>query len=324
VGPRRRLIVVVVLGVVAAAGWLAVPRRFEVDGVSMGPELLPGDVVRTGVWPALDRLRPPRRFDRWVLQATDGLALKRVVGLPGEEVSIADGDLVVDGAVVLKGPRLLAEQGVQVESEPAVAAPHDGGWSWSSPVAEILDDADFDVGSRRFAPVRDVGLAAVVDVRHASAANPSTVHVTVGDEVFALPLAAPGRHAVAAGRLDGRIVVATWPVAATAGSGRGRSCLPPGPPAAWDVAVPWPRSGEAADTAPMLGIAAAPDAPVTLVDVGRWRDVAWWPAADGRTSWRLDADEIFVLGDHPPASTDSRRWGPIEASALRQRIVGAR
>lgn len=319
-GPRRRLIAGLALGAVAAAVWLAAPRRFVVDGVSMGPGLLPGDVVRTGPLPALDRLRRPRRFERWVLAATDEFALKRIVGLPGEAVSLVEGDLSIDDTVVLKGPRLLAEIGsVVADDSPDGPPPTEAGWAWSQPAGEVLDDPAFDAGATRvLAVVRDVGLAAVVDVRSASAATPAAVRIRVGETVATRPLATPGRHAVVAGRLDGRFVLATWRVPPDARAAGPRSCLPVAAPESWLVAVPWPGpTGD--DSAPSLAIGG--DDLATVIDVVRWRDVAWRPGADGRSSWRLGAEEILVLGDHPAASTDSRRWGPIRAAALRHRIA---
>ena len=81
------------------------PARYEVDGVSMAPGLLPGDVVTTGFLPATDRFRRPQRGERWLLTAPDGTrAIKRVVGLPGETVSIRDGDLAIGGRTVLATP----------------------------------------------------------------------------------------------------------------------------------------------------------------------------------------------------------------------------
>ncbi|MFM9058585.1 MAG: S26 family signal peptidase [Planctomycetaceae bacterium] len=319
-GPRRRLIIGAALAAACVAGWLAVPRRFEVEGVSMGPGLLPGDVVRTGPFPALDRLRRPRRFERWVLAATDALAIKRVVGLPGEEVSLVEGDLAIDGTVVLEGPRLLAEIGSVVPDEAPEGPPAaEAGWAWSRPAGEVLADAAFDGGATRvLAVVCDVGLAAVVDVRSAAAATPAAVRIRVGETVATRPLTTPGRHAVVAGRLDGRFVLATWRVPPAAAVSTSRSCLPVAAPEAWLVAVPWPGpTGD--DTAPALAIDG--DDRVTVAEVTRWRDVAWRPGADGRASWTLAADEILVLGDHPAASNDSRRWGPIKATSLRHRIV---
>lgn len=319
-GPRRRLIAALAFVAVAAAGWLAVPRRFVVDGVSMGPALLPGDVVRTGPFPVLDRLRRPRRFERWVLAATDELAVKRIVGLPGERVAIVAGDLAIDGTVVLKGPRLLAETGSLVPDGPADALAAEAGWAWSRPAGEVLDDVAFDEGATRtLAAVRDVGLAVVVDVCDASAARPAEVCVRVGDTIVAWPFAAPGRNAVVAGRLDGRLVVAVWGVPPDAKAAAPRSCLPAAAPETWQTAEPWPEPG-ADGSAPALAVRGGDDR-VTVAAVVRWRDVAWRPGADGRDSWTLGADGFLVLGDHPAASTDSRRWGPIKAAALRHPIV---
>ena len=319
-GPRRRLIAALAFVAVAAAGWLAVPRRFVVEGVSMGPALLPGDVVRTGLFPALDRLRRPRRFERWVLAATDELAIKRIVGLPGEAVSLAEGDLSIDDTVVLKGPRLLAEIGsVVADDSPDGQPPTEAGWAWSQPAGEVFDDPAFDPGATLvLAVVRDVGLAAVVDVRSASAATPAAVRIRVGETVATPPPPTQGRHAVVAGRLDGRFVLATWRVPPDARAAGPRSCLPVAAPESWLVAVPWPGpTGD--DWAPALAIGG--DDLATVIDVARWRDVAWRRGADGRDSWTIGADEILVLGDYPAASTDSRRWGPIKAAALRHPIV---
>jgi type IV secretory pathway protease TraF len=323
-GPRRERLFrlaagpILVFGAVAALAWLAVPRRFAVDGVSMGPGLLPGDVVRTGPFPAVDRLRKPRRFDRWVLAAADGLAVKRVVGLPGEEVALVDGDLAIDGEIVLKSPRRLAELGSHVPDAAGDGLPA-AGWAWARPAGEILDDAAFDgEATRVLSAVCDVGFAAVMDVRKASAADPAEIRVRVGDVVVARPLTEPGRHAVVAGRLDGRLVVSAWRMPDGSGSTEVRDCLPAGAPEAWQVADAWLGPADD-DSAPALAIDGGDRA--IVVTGSRWRDVAWRPGADGRSRWRLGATEVFVLGDHPPASTDSRRWGPISAAALRHRVV---
>ncbi len=319
-GSRRRLTAALAVVGVAAAGWLGVPRRFEVEGVSMGPSLLPGDVVHTGLFPEFDRLRRPRRFERWVLAAADGLAIKRVVGLPGEQIAIMGGDLAIDGSVVRKGPRLLAEMGsVVADTDPDGTPPSEPGWAWSRPSGDVLDDAAFDAGgSRVLAAVRDVGLAAIVDVRDATATTPEPVRLRVGDTTITVPLVEPGRRAVVAGRLDGRLVVATWRVPPDARTTMSRPCLPPATPDAWQTSDPWPGPDDG-DAAPALAIAIS--ARTTLADVVRWRDVSWRPGAADRESWMLAADEMLVLGDHPAASIDCRHWGPIKVSALRARVA---
>jgi signal peptidase I len=87
------------VGALVAAG-LAVRRaRLEpmlVSGGSMRPTLDPGH--RIAVAPLV---RPPGRGDLVVLARSEGRdVVKRVVGLPGERVRLADGRLEVDGAPV--------------------------------------------------------------------------------------------------------------------------------------------------------------------------------------------------------------------------------
>ncbi len=94
---------------------LARPWQWTVDGLSMAPGLMPGDTVETAPFPLLDALRPPRRFDRFIVRAPDGaIGVKRLVGLPGERVGITDGDLAIEGDAVLTPPQVLAEVALPV------------------------------------------------------------------------------------------------------------------------------------------------------------------------------------------------------------------
>lgn len=301
----------------AAAVWLAVPVRYEVAGVSMAPGLVPGDIVRSGPLPRLDRLRGPRRFERWALEAAEGeVAIKRIVGLPGERVAVADGDLLVDGRTLLKGPRLLAEIGVPVASTPEAETA-----GWGRPPREVLDAIGFDAGrSTPLLPVRDVGLAAVVTVAGPPARRGARARVVVGRTVITVGLAVPGRFAIAAGRLDGSLVAAAWPLGAA--MERGRSCLPPAAPEQWDVATAWPAERTADERAPGLAVTVAGADGVTaaIERVDCWRDVVFRSAADGTAAWQVAAGAVFVLGDHPAASRDSRQWGSVPVSALRHRV----
>jgi hypothetical protein len=156
-----------------------------------------------------------------------------VVGLPGETIDLLEGDLVVEGRAVLKGPRLLAEIG----SDLGPAGQGDA--VWSAAPAVVLDDAAFAPGevSRLLLPVRDGGFAAEVLVSDA-AIRAGEVHAraTAGPLTVVWRLRAAGRYAVVAGRLDGQAVAAAWPVVASSGPGaRERQCLPAAAPESWDV-----------------------------------------------------------------------------------------
>ncbi|MEN0110890.1 MAG: signal peptidase I, partial [Planctomycetota bacterium] len=95
-----------------AVGWL---RPVVVAGDSMAPHARRGDRV----W--VDRLRTPRRWDAAVVRSPDDarrLIVKRVIGLPGERVEFARGDVVIDGRVIAKSP----------DDRRRLRVPVDGAW----------------------------------------------------------------------------------------------------------------------------------------------------------------------------------------------------
>ena len=336
-------VVACVVVILCGLAVLAPPSRYEVDGLSMAPGLLPGDVVTTGWLPSLDRLRQPRRHERWILTSPDGSpAIKRVVGLPGETVSIRDGDLAIGGQTVLKPPPMLAELASAVPEATIVAASDDaadGRWQRIVSLPSVLDDAAFAPTERRMLlPVRDVGLAAVIRLPEVPSEDAAVrVRVRVGNAVLPWRFKASGRYAVVAGRLDGHVVGAAWPIADANGlPDNSRSCLPPLAPVAWDVVRPWsdgsPSAGDPdnADDPPpalSLGITSAGiplgrgDADAMIEHVAVWRDIHHRPAANGVMEWHLGPDAHFFLGDFPSGSRDSRRWGPLGRSMLRSRAT---
>lgn len=314
--PRRLATVVAVVAVVAAflavlaVGWLARPVRYEIEGLSMAPGLMPGDVVTSGLFAIAER---PHRLERWIVGTPDGaVAVKRLVGLPGETVSIADGDLVINGRVCLKSPRVLAEVAVEVTRS---IGPRDRPHACFA-AGEVLDDVDFATEvNRPLLPVRDAGIAVIVR----TAAGGARIHIRVGDTRITWRLPAHGRGCFVAGRLDGHLVATGWRLHDTQAVEE-HGCLPAAAPDAWTHAEPWPTPDAAATDAPAMAV----DVDETAAVVERltlWRDILHRPAADGRQEWRLDRDEYFVLGDFPTASRDSRHWGPLHGKALRHRAT---
>ena len=99
--------------VVIAASLLAfvavfIAQPFRVDGTSMEPALHDGE--RLIVSKLSYRLGDVERFDVVIARRADGTSLvKRVVGLPGEQVSLANGVLRVNGVAVPE-PHLTAQQ----------------------------------------------------------------------------------------------------------------------------------------------------------------------------------------------------------------------
>jgi type IV secretory pathway protease TraF len=270
--------------------------------------------VATGWLPGADRACRPRRFERWIVDAADGTAtIKRVAGLPGEEVAIRDGDLLVDGEAVLKSPTILGEVALPV----ALPIEHDDGQAWMPPV-DVLDDVTFAAEvNRSLESVRDVGIAAVVRAGSAG----SRAHLAVGDARITWRLPSGVRCHLIAGRLDGRLVAVAWIDRDRPTADDRRSVLPNSTPGAWTVAVPWPQ-GMAGPTE--AGCSAALDAGGKVEHIAAWRDIHYRPSMDGPTTWRLDEDSFLVLGDFPTGSVDSRAWGPRPRHSLRHRVAPQR
>jgi len=311
----RRAGAVAIIALLAAAVMLgARPIRYEVDGLSMALGLMPGDTVATDWLPLADRVRHPRRFERWIVDAADGTAtIKRVAGLPGEEVAIHDGDLLVDGETVLKSPTILGEVALPVNVPIERTDGH-----VRIPPADVLDDATFATEvNRSLESVRDVGIVAAVSVGPAG----SRAHVAVGDTRITWRLPAGVRCQLIAGRLDGRLVAVTWVDRDAAPAGDRHSVLPNRVPAAWTVAAPWPQ-GIAGPTE--AGCSVSVDAGGEVEQIAAWRDIHYRPRIDESIRWQLDADSFLVLGDFPTGSIDSRAWGPRPRHALRHRVTPQR
>ena len=278
----------------------------------MAPGLMPGELATSGWFPWVDRWWAPRRFERWTLVEPDGtLAVKRVWALPGEQISIVDGDFAVDGAVVVKPPAVLAEL--------ALAVPHAirrrSAVSVRIMIADpAFDDVPFAPDERRLlVPVRDVGITAIITA--SPGRKPPPVEVRVEDRVARVQLPTAGRFAVVAGRLDGCFVAGAWPVDAA-----DNAVVPGGGPTLWSLRKPW--AGSVPVTTGVIAVDGGSErAGVRIERVAAWRDMHALPPASGETQWRLESAEWYVLGDFPAGSRDSRHWGPLDVSRLRHRVA---
>jgi signal peptidase I len=132
--------------------WGANRAARRVTGPSMRPTLEPGQ--RLVVVPAW--LRPPRRGDLVVVtdpRAPDRATVKRVVGLPGEEVELVAGRLHVDGRAV---------------PEPYVRDPPAEHHRWRTGAAQLVvlgDNRTASTDSRHYGPVPALAVRATVVAR---------------------------------------------------------------------------------------------------------------------------------------------------------------
>lgn len=327
-------IALVACGVV---GILMRPVGREVVGISMGPGLLPGDVIGSARLPLADRFRRPSRYERWIVRDPEGgEAVKRLIAGDGESLAIEEGDLVVDGRVLLKSPRELAEMasGVQLErSEKAdsdrAVSDTNGEQSWRFETDAVYDDAIFAPKEKRWLlEVRDVGITGIVSL---TAGQRSRLCCRVGDHRIGWSVEGPGGVAFIAGRLDRHLVAVAWHATSASpidgnlpdGDGHvsaGGPWFPADLPEWWSITESW-HDGDM-DPLPLGIDLSGNGASIAMAAV--WRDGHHLPAQSGRSEWSIPRGEWFFLGDHPPASVDSRTWGPLGRERLLHRVTSVR
>jgi signal peptidase I len=75
-----------------AVGYVANLRAFVVPGGSMAPAIQPGDRITVDT-----RGGTPNRGEIWAFHGPNSTLIKRVIGLPGETIEVADGRVLIDG-----------------------------------------------------------------------------------------------------------------------------------------------------------------------------------------------------------------------------------
>lgn len=128
-GAARRMVLDVletlVLSVVLFLGINTVSARIRVESISMQPNLYAGDFVIVNK--LAYKLGEPQRGDiivfRYPPDPTQTPYIKRVIGLPGDQIHIADGQVYVNG-------RLLVEPYLQVTTS--------RGGDWTVPVNSLF------------------------------------------------------------------------------------------------------------------------------------------------------------------------------------------
>lgn len=338
--PRVRRLGLMVCACAAAAGIaseVTPPRPFVVVGRSMLPGLAEGDVVSAGGW--LSRWHQPQRHERWLVQMPDGTpVVKRIAGLPGERLEIDAGDLVINGERLLPSPPLLGETASEVSGGTWTTHTRSG-ISWTKYQHLVEDTAALPGASKRFTPgpifdslpedsderrrlnrASSFGIAAVIE--HHAPLGTADVLVRIGPQQAAVHLRNSGRFAIIAGRLASRFVVAAWPIDTTLPQ------APPFPssPLPWPAPDAWSLITEALslttnnETPPLaIGLSTHTDqspSRLTLHTATIWRGAHLLPAPNGTSSWTIPEGHVFLLGDHPSASRDSRHFGPVAISNL--------
>ena len=346
----RSLVWVLALAALALLSLRAfVGDLFTVGSSSMEPTLFPGDRVLVRFTDEL-----PARGEVVVVRATgDDPLVKRVVGLPGEELSItSSGDLLVDRAPLDRSLGILPLVPVFQATRcgwlpPWSEAPEsmaEGGWSLSGSLRTAFDVTDGHLDTEGQWIAGEVSVADLaITLLGLHIREGSTLQLTLtegGDQLFVSVLPEGGRATVRLGRS-----------APLPGAGRDAPSLRA--PLA-EGEAPWSGSSPHAltvanlddrllvrlDGAVVLEAALGPATvgppvqprvtleaeEVTFEDLLVERDLHYTRrgAFGVDAPVRLGPGELFLLGDASGRSTDSREFGPVPLGEVLGRVVGLR
>ena len=200
----------------------------------------------------------------------------------------------------------------------------------------IYDDVSWlSKETRRLDVVQDVGISVVFDI---DLDEECGLEIVVGknQHMARLVVRKQGRLAVIAGRLDGKFVVTAWPIPQSHQEFlEGHSVASVSP--AYEVPEEWSVESEVAhednqprDVASLgLGIKLLTEreevfakeiCTVTAEKLLVWRDTQWL-ATPNKSEWSVPVGHVFVLGDCPAASRDSRHWGPLPIDAIQGTVL---
>jgi signal peptidase I len=296
-----------------------------------------GLLIERGDYLVVDRTafewRGPRRWELVVFRSPDDgeLTVKRVVGLPGENIQLRDGEVWVDGEIAVKSlaemralRRLIHEESSNARrwraSDESACRWHSGAWhiaardgaehglAYEHPGGRnITNDTAYNANfSRRVFPVREVALSA--DIR-----SPGDWHLTLGfdnggDQLF-WSIGDTGDRLLEVFAFDRRVQIFL--------DGR-----------LYDEAELDPAALEKPTSRPFyLG---ASRSYISLHNLRIYCDIYHASEAEQfggplpMQPLKLGPAEIYVLGDNEAVSIDSRRWGPLPLRLLVGKPVGGR
>ena len=314
-------------------GWYRLPEL----QVSMAPALVPGveggdDIVVADL--ISYRFREPRRWEMALFEHREQGAsltyIKRVVGLPGEEILVRDGDLLLltgNGGERVQ-TRLVKERALLDR----LAVPLWGadGFEWNDQLPGYVLREVPHTGFRlpdgtmekRESPAGDVILEA--SIRVAKLTDSIVILIREGrdsrDQVYQIVFTASGYESGVV--VEGKAVV------------RGKPCqlLPNRTYELWitnaDRVLRVELDGEEIARWPIRGRPGPIDIEIPVNGDGARieglrlsRDLVYTDPPGTPRSVTLGADQFYLLGDNSPISKDSRQLGPIARSSLLGRAL---
>ncbi len=328
-----RLTVASIILAIGLRTWLVMGliEPVTVAGSSMVPTLREGDRL----W--IDRASLCwRTLKRWEMVVApnpangEELCIKRIVGLPGEQIALLDGDLLFDGAVVVKSSedQRSLRQLVHRESLDEATRWHlqAGVWQYQHPdLKPITDDIAYNVGLTRKLNLVDEFLL-VVELR-VQGEGVLCLGLDDGTTAVQLELRLPGgeisesrnERECFAGEISERSLQRLRRKEVQLEFSNFDQQLLLAIDGQIELCRPWPKTKEAGTARPVSIGARGLD--LWLGELALYRDIYYSSHAVGTippqaASWQLGPDEFFLLGDNPPVSLDSRLWGPVPGRLL--------
>ena len=188
--------------------------------------------------------------------------------------------------------------------------------------------------TRHLNSVQDIGISVVLDI-HLQEGNSLEILFANNQKASRIVVRKQGRLAVIAWRLDGQFVIAAWPLGqerAARGihNGKNKSGLYE-LPRLWSAHLNvsntkrWEQSVHSLSVGiKIIGgqkklLSGDPDI-VKAEGLLVWRDI-YWLSMPNKTAWIVPEKHVFVLGDCPAASRDSRQWGSLPIDAVQGTVL---
>lgn len=304
--------------------------------------------------------RDPYRWEVVVArnpEDAEQLCVKRVVGLPGELVTLSRGNVIVNGAIAAKNldqqHRLRQQLHNEIEiatrwlPQPSDSWHRDGG-NWIHVRSDreeldwleyqhanglVTDDVTYNLGlTRQLNPVGEFFLSMRLRLRGEGSL---AMRINDGLNHAEIQLNLPngdlqllhGPRTSESSQLKREVLqrLASGTILIELSNFDGQLLLVLGENV--QLQCPWP-TGEAPGTSSPFALGAK-GVSVQIEALTVYRDLYYCQQAVGilhpkEGSWQLGEDEYFVLGDNSPISLDSRHWGPIPRRLLVGKPIAGR